>query len=147
MDNTFYQQLISQEVELESQLSSLVDKLRVLREFKASFFNEENPTNKTKVNTPIDIQHHDIKNSNISYSVDFTIPQKVLSALSMFDQANVQQIANKLLEIEPGYEPLKARRDVKHHISKLSKGVNAKVSVVQPGSGKRSGIYKYKGAA
>ncbi|MDB5144225.1 MAG: hypothetical protein JWQ66_2938 [Mucilaginibacter sp.] len=140
MDNTFYQQLLEQETALEGEISALEDKLRILKEFKKSFFVQE----KSK---PIFIPNEtanraDLKPSIIVYSKKLTIPQKIMVALSQLKQANVTQVATKLVELDDTYTLAKAKTHVKFHLSRL--GRSGEITVVTRGSGKRSGVYAYK---
>ena len=134
MDNTFYNELCKKE-------ETLVEKLRVLREFKNKFF--DNPQNEL-VSSFVDDNNNarTLKQLPTSYSNSLAIWEKVLFSLKEIEQGEVQQIASKLILLEPNYGIEKAKKDVKQHVSKLFK--NGIIDRLREGSGKRSGLYAYK---
>jgi len=148
MDNTFYAQLDEEESKLLGDIAERENKLRLLREFRAGFFNGE-PVKEVAVKKPEQLEafpslaHLDLKPDNIlPYSSKLKIPEKIVAALSHFPKATVQEVAHKLVELDPSYSLLKAKSDVKYHLSRL--GREGTITIVTRGAGKRSGVYAYK---
>jgi hypothetical protein len=139
MDNTFYQNLLDERNILEQEIKAKEDKLRILNEFISAFFNGQQLSVVTSSSATVGGSK---KIEPIVYSRDFTIPNRIIAALSYFKKANVTQVATKLTELDDDYTLDKAKADVKYHLSKL--GRSGDVTIVQPGKGKRSGVYAYK---
>lgn len=59
----------------------------------------------------------DFNDSNIHEAV---VPQKVLYALRCIKEGTTQNVAKKLVDLIPSYDPISAARDARHHLSKYN---------------------------
>jgi hypothetical protein len=147
MENNFYKDLCKKE-------AILVEKLRVLREFKAQFFTETgedialDAEVKKAPSTPISSNNGSKKAKKPKRTMakrgSETIPEKIKNSLKQIDEGKTNDIANKMIEIYPEYKsnPEKAKKDARHYISKMSQ--NKEVEVIEIGEGSAGNTYKYK---
>lgn len=149
MESNFFKDLCKRE-------NALVEKLRVLREFKTQFFTEDG------ADIPLDAEvKKTAQNSNshtqntkkakkgkrsVSKRGGETIPQKIKNALKELPMSTgkTSEVADKLIDIYPEYKtnPVKAQKDARHYLSKLKQSLE--IEVVEEGEGSTGNTYKYK---
>lgn len=134
MDKTFFDELCKQEAQL-------VEQLRILREFKNTFFSLSEPVQQlatTSEEKPKPFQQRLFeakKSAKKTYKKRnaLTVPAMVLNSLDEIDTGSTQDIANKLVKLYPSVSPEKALKDTKHHVSLLSKAGKIKIIEKRPG--------------
>jgi uncharacterized membrane protein len=139
MDNTFLKELSQEE-------ARLVEKLRVLREFKAKFFEDgkevaesvliDNTTYQTS--TSQEPRKENKKNYNKRKKRNtVTVQDKVLHALSTIEIGKTRDVVDKLIEIYPEY-----KTDARYYMSALS--IAKRIDIYESGIGNSGNTYKYK---
>ena len=144
MDNTFLKELSQEE-------ARLVEKLRVLREFKAQFFNDSKDGNEIVLIKNTDLQTTDSHGSRKRIIKPYkskkrnksTVQDKVLHALSIIEIGKTRDVVDKLVEIYPEYQsnPEKAKTDARYYMSALS--IAKKIDIYETGPGNSGNTYKY----
>ena len=119
-------------VQLKLAGNELVERLRVLREFKDKFFTALIPTpinpiipvvTEVKAETKKIIHKKPVRRSKKGSLKKITVAQKVLTALSQLQVGKSKDVATKLIELYPiDYKnPNKANGDARYQISDLMK--------------------------
>jgi len=145
MDNNFFKQLCDKE-------NMLVEKLKVLRDFKVQFFTEgglDVPLDESPVKA---IVLHE-QNISVKPKIDsskfkankpkLTISNKVLNALSILGTGKTKDVSDKMIELYDEYKnnPQKAIADARYHISDLKQ--SGVIKVVEDGLGSAGKTYEY----
>ena len=140
--------------ELCKEEDELVERLRVLREFKEKFFSPSQvkfdplPFNKTIVEEPKAelkknaVKRHTKRSEKSSPMKKVTVAQRVLRALGELGRGQSKDVAAKLLELYPNEYKVasKATGDARYQLSDLKK-LN-KIVVDEPGLGNSGDYYK-----
>jgi hypothetical protein len=142
MDKKFFTELCKDE-------AILVEKLRVLREFKAKFFGEELPqdevVNQSAYNTRTAIYPSTTVRRTNKKGKRVTVGDKVINALSALGTGGSRDVANKLIELYASdykNKSAKAIGDARYQISDLVAA--GTIEVHAQGIGKSGNIYKLK---
>jgi hypothetical protein len=138
MDKTFFNDLCKQEAQL-------VEKLRILREFKNTFFDSNIDIEKASAisKASITIPQQSIfpaKKKEYKRTSALTVPKMVLKSLAEVGIGSTHDIASKLIHLYPSVSYEKASKDAKHHLSLLSKA--GQVKIIERRKGKLGYIYQ-----
>jgi hypothetical protein len=77
------------------------------------------------------------------YDVKMTIKQKVYYALQVIGSGTAQDVADRLVSLEPNYPPRKAFEDSRYHLSKMYDNGKGKITAKSAGKGRKY-IYSIK---